>query len=495
MLVIPLPNRPNWRNPPWVTLCLIISCVLIYFGFQLPGERAANEGIKLYQSAGLGDIELPRYQAFLQRAGAKPEADAVEQALAEGSQHAGWVHAVLASLDNQDFQRQLQQDLAQHTEQHLYADWQRNRKQFDLLWAKNFTWKYALHPRAPTTAQVFMQMFMHGSIDHLVGNMVILFMVAYTVEALIGGGLFLLLYVLAGVCATLPDLIWPGTAGSISLGASGAIAGVMAMFVMLYGLRKVRFFYWIVVYFSTMRAPAILVLPWWLAHEVWQRLGDPESHVNYWAHFAGLCSGTVFIAVYRLYKQGKTAEALEVDDRAKAHALQRELADDQMRKMEFAAAARSYISLFDQDISQPEPGLLAFRAACMQPDPNVLQEAAFRLFQAAQLTSVDQHAADTAKAWQMARQQNLKLPQLSLKQWVRLLSAWIAASKLDEAEQLLARLISREGDHIQLLPALVYKLGMAHRVRGDKTRSLAAWTLLKKHFPESVEARMAGQAS
>ena len=104
-------------------------------------------------------------------------------------------------------------------------------------------------------------MFLHDGSEHLIGNMVILFLVGFTVEAVIGPMRYLAFYLLSGLCSVM--LFWgiyPDSQIPL-VGASGCVAGVMGMYSALFGIQKIRFFYIILFYFGYARLPAIRVVP------------------------------------------------------------------------------------------------------------------------------------------------------------------------------------------------------------------------------------------
>src|SRR5690606_35880873 len=87
--------------------------------------------------------------------------------------------------------------------------------------------------------------FLHGGWGHIIGNLLFLCLLGYTVEKALGPGRFLLAYL---VCGVLSGLMYTGfSLGSQVplVGASGSISGLMGMYVAIYGLRKIRFFYFI----------------------------------------------------------------------------------------------------------------------------------------------------------------------------------------------------------------------------------------------------------
>ena len=94
-----------------------------------------------------------------------------------------------------------------------------------------------------------------------------LFIFGFALEIALGRWVYLGLYLLSGVASHLLwwalDPVWV-----TGVGASGAISGLMGMYIGVYGLRKINFFYWLIFVFGTVRWPALAILPVWLANEL-----------------------------------------------------------------------------------------------------------------------------------------------------------------------------------------------------------------------------------
>ncbi|AOX99561.1 rhomboid family intramembrane serine protease [Jeongeupia sp. USM3] len=482
MLILPLPAQPDWRRPPWVTLLLIVACCVIYFGCQYHDDARRTRAFEHYHAAGVAEIELPRYLAELERRG---EQALLTELRADGD---GLSPRTLMALQGDpDFLQRLGTDQVIGPAMPEYAAWRAGRAGFDRLYRQVFTDRFALRPAAPTPLAALMHMFMHGSVDHLLGNMAILFIVGYTVEVALGGGVFLLFYLIAGFGAAIPDLIGGAPRYSVSLGASGAIAGVMAMFVVLYGLRRIRFFYWFVVYFNTMKAPALIVLPVWLLTELWMKLSAPESHVNYMAHFAGLLSGTALAAVYRFRRKGRSAARIESDDAAVRSLAQQRQAERWAADLQFDKAATAYAKLVQQHPANAEFVAAYYRTARLQADPALRRQAGLTVIGLAPAEPALRPAA--AEAWQAALAQRSALPKLAVSQWLRLAAGWLDDGDADSAGRLLQMLVQRAPAQ-PALPVLLYRAGKLFRRKGDVARADACWQLLTQHYPESDEARL-----
>ena len=143
-------------------------------------------------------------------------------------------------------------------------------------------------------------MFMHADWGHLIGNMIVLLVVGFVVEQVLGGWLFLVFYLLGGLGAAAAFCAFNPASAIPLLGASGAVSGVSGMYAAIFGLRRINFFYFAWVYFDYVKAPALLLLAVWLANEIFQQLVNVQSHVAYIAHIGGLVTGAALIGLARL---------------------------------------------------------------------------------------------------------------------------------------------------------------------------------------------------
>lgn len=296
MLIIPISRSPDWRRPPVVTLLLILVNCLIFFGLQSGDSEREAKALAYYASSSLAGIELPRYVAHLESRDDE-RADIARKALATD----GWP-VVLALMErDHPYMQRLRANEVIVPDDPDYASWLAQRQRYEKLAGSSMVDRYGFVPAESTFAGALGHMFLHGSFDHLLGNMAILFIVGYMVEEALGKRRFIAFYLIAGLGGVVLDWLVNGERVIPGIGASGAISGVMAMFVVIYGLRKIRFFYWVVVYFDFFRAPAIAVLPFWIANEVYQYLFNHGSNINYMAHLGGFIAGTALIAAQRAW--------------------------------------------------------------------------------------------------------------------------------------------------------------------------------------------------
>jgi membrane associated rhomboid family serine protease len=150
---------------------------------------------------------------------------------------------------------------------------------------------------------VFTAMFMHGSILHIGGNMLFLWIFGNNVEDSMGPVKFLLFYLLGGIAAAaLQIAIGPGSEIP-NLGASGAVAGVLGGYLLLFPRARVITVIFIIFFFTIVELPALLILGFWFVQQVLFGYFDlnsagNEGGVAYFAHIGGFVFGLLAIKLF-----------------------------------------------------------------------------------------------------------------------------------------------------------------------------------------------------
>jgi membrane associated rhomboid family serine protease len=145
---------------------------------------------------------------------------------------------------------------------------------------------------------ILTSMFMHGSISHIVGNMVFLWAFGPEIEDLMGRRGYLVFYLLGGLAATAGQLLADPTSTVPNLGASGAIAAVMGAFLVTYPRDRIRALLVIFIIVRIAYVPAALLVGVWFLTQL-VNLGaiahhpQPSGGVAYAAHVGGFIFGAV----------------------------------------------------------------------------------------------------------------------------------------------------------------------------------------------------------
>lgn len=142
---------------------------------------------------------------------------------------------------------------------------------------------------------LFTSMFLHGGVLHLLGNMLYLWIFANNVEDAMGHIRFTLFYVLCGVAAALTFGIIEPSSRIPMVGASGAISGVLAAYVLLYPRAHVRVIVPLGIIFYPMTVSAIVVIGFWFLMQLLSAaMSDPtQPGTAFWAHVGGFGAGIV----------------------------------------------------------------------------------------------------------------------------------------------------------------------------------------------------------
>ncbi len=143
---------------------------------------------------------------------------------------------------------------------------------------------------------IFTSMFMHAGWMHILGNMLYLFIFGDNVEDQMGHGRFLIFYLLCGVVATFAQMSTDPASEVANLGASGAIAGVLASYLVLFPRQRVR----VLLLNFVIPMPAILVIGFWFLLQLFSQAGSTATDgVAYMAHIGGFIAGLLLTFVFR----------------------------------------------------------------------------------------------------------------------------------------------------------------------------------------------------
>jgi membrane associated rhomboid family serine protease len=136
-------------------------------------------------------------------------------------------------------------------------------------------------------------MFLHGGIMHLLGNMLFLWIYGDNLEEDMGHFGFLAFYLAGGLGAALFQYLADPASLIPMVGASGAIAGVMGGYLLLYPRARVDVLFIFVIIFKIFPLPAWVVLGFWFALQLWSGVSTPTAGggVAYWAHAGGFFVG------------------------------------------------------------------------------------------------------------------------------------------------------------------------------------------------------------
>jgi membrane associated rhomboid family serine protease len=150
----------------------------------------------------------------------------------------------------------------------------------------------------PVYLTLFTSMFLHGGLAHIAGNMLFLWIFGDNVEDAMGHGRYLVFYLLTGGIASLTHVLVTAAVGANplipSLGASGAISGVLGGYILLFPQRRVR----VIWLYQVVTVPALVAIGIWFVFQLISgagMLGGNMGGVAYGAHIGGFAAGLLLV--------------------------------------------------------------------------------------------------------------------------------------------------------------------------------------------------------
>jgi len=146
-------------------------------------------------------------------------------------------------------------------------------------------------------------MFLHGGWLHILGNMWTLMIFGRGVEGRMGPGRFLAFYLFCGIVAGFAHVLSSAGSNVPTLGASGAIAGVLGAYFLLFPRARLLVVIPIFIYPLFFELPAIFFLLWWFAVQILSgtsalHLASAGGGVAWWAHVGGFLAGALFFPIF-----------------------------------------------------------------------------------------------------------------------------------------------------------------------------------------------------
>ena len=171
---------------------------------------------------------------------------------------------------------------------------------------------YGVVPADFSTPTLVSSMFLHGSWSHFIGNMWYLWIFGDNVEDRVGHGRFIAFYLLCGVVAALGHVAMDPSSTLPTIGASGAIAGVMGGYFVLYPQSRVLTLIPLLFYVEIIELPAVLLLGFWFVMQLFNAgviavtANSSSGGIAFVAHVAGFVAGLAGVFVFR--KRRRTTE-------------------------------------------------------------------------------------------------------------------------------------------------------------------------------------------
>jgi len=153
-------------------------------------------------------------------------------------------------------------------------------------------------------------MFLHGGWMHVLGNMLYLYIFGDNVEDTLGHGRYLLFYIACGIASFAVQIGFQSASTVPNIGASGAIAGVLGAYFLLFPRARVVTLLPLFVFFTVVEIPAVVFLGLWfllqfLSGTVSLGRSAATGGVAWWAHVGGFVAGVLFLKAFSIRRQGR----------------------------------------------------------------------------------------------------------------------------------------------------------------------------------------------
>jgi membrane associated rhomboid family serine protease len=487
MLIIPVHRALTRANFPWITVALVLANVFVFFGLQLRDGADIGNAYAFYAERGIGNREIPAYRAWVERKRGTRESARDANATRNDESAPGALFAIEADAP---FLAELEADRVITPDTDGFAEWKADRAEFDMLWYRNVTQRWVLRYSEIASKRMFGSMFLHGGIGHLAGNMLFLAMLGLLVEGALGSVLFLALYLVGGVGAALAALAWHWGQPGLLLGASGAIASLMGAYCVLWGTRKVRFFWWFFVVFDYVKAPALILLPFWLGWELLNLVWSGGSNVAFEAHAGGIVTGALLALGVRTlgWERSEFLDEDRVADETAASKLSLAKAEQHIGRLEIPAARALLEPLAERAPDDIAVAAALYRCARYERGAPRIDAAARVVLAMPVIGAVAVRAQkDVCDDYLKARGDRAIVP-ASLA--IVLASRWPAIGGGADAAKLLARVVEREPYAHGLEPACL-ALARALRERGESGAAVGILEQIVRTWPASAGAQKA----
>lgn len=293
MIIVPTEKQLDWRNAPIILCLLVLLNVMVFFFYQSGDTKKIIEAMTTYAGKDYLVHEWPVFEKYLE----EKQETALLKDYRQQYQDDEHDEIIADLLMREEFYTYLQKNYRTYFTPDYYAEWAPERTRLHAQLQSVSYIANGLRASDLRVSSFLSHQFLHGDIMHLLGNMFFLIICGFAVEAAIGHWRFLLFYLLSGIAAGFAQVASDWSSTTPLVGASGAISGVMAMYLAVFRLKKIEFFYWFFFFVGYFRAPALLILPFYIGKEIYSYHSDTESNVAFMAHAGGFVAGALLIGI------------------------------------------------------------------------------------------------------------------------------------------------------------------------------------------------------
>ncbi len=484
MIIIPHSGKMSWTNPPVITLMLILANCFVFFALQGNESEYYHQAQEHYFDSGLSGIEQEAYIKYLYDTGQEQKLAYLKEPKTDGHENEFIVQQEMRSDDT--FIIRLKSDEIITPQMKLYSRWKQLRQEYEDILGQSMTYSYGYKPAQGNILNAFTCMFLHGSLMHLVGNMVFLWLVGCMIEMGCNRLIYIMTYLLTGIIATLSFGLIYSDSFTPLIGASGAIAGLMGFYTILFARKKVGIFLSLGFYFTNTKVPAIILLPFWIGNELYQLFLGGPSNVAYTAHLGGLVSGALASLVQKQFLGG-VHEVVSEEELEDTVASLMEEGLQHLSDLDFINARRSFEEVLQQDQGNSKALLHLFHMEKQNPGHENFHATANKLLSTlCNFTNNEEECISIYNEYREAATQ----PGLSADIYMHIMGSLLKKGELEEAATILAYLLKSHAGFPQI-PGSLLTLAKAYHKKGVIPKASRCLQVLCRKYPDSNEYRIA----
>jgi len=274
MLIVPVSSGKRLKAWPYVTISLIAINMLVFIFSSAVLNRQYKQIAMLRQR--MWEIEKEYMAGFPFNR-----------------------NYYLSSDKNEEWDQQILQGAIIPQDSHDYQIWLDLYQEFQYSIRNLIFQKWGFIPSQFNLFKIFTSIFIHGSLFHLLGNMLFLWLAGANLEGDFGWKSYAVFYLISGYAASFFHYLVNIGSDIPCVGASGAIAGLMGAFMVRFYLTKIKFFYffWLIrPIWGNVRVPAYVCLPLWFIDQLFSAKSG-GSGIAFWAHIGGFAVGACIVVI------------------------------------------------------------------------------------------------------------------------------------------------------------------------------------------------------
>lgn len=483
-MFLPLDKKLDWHNPPYITLVLIALNVLVFSIFQTNDTVKFKDTYNYYMNSMLYEYELPIYIKYLKNNSQTNKANTINSVFLNKKNQHKLQLVIFDMLADGGFKKALEQNTLMTPSDTNYKHWRQLRDQFDHKLNHITGYQYALIASEPEFLDFFTYQFLHADWAHLIGNMIFLFIFGFVLESALTRPIYIASYLVAGVGSGLFYIVLDPNNASASIGASGSISGLVGMYTVVFGFRKIKFFYYLLVYFNYVKAPAIILLPLWLLYNLSLQLWGP-SNVNNLAHIGGLLSGSLIAFLIKRFTNLVDIDYVNENDDSDKYLSDYNKALDLVSKLEFEKASLIFQTLYATNPDDVNVQFQLYNISKHNPSSAMFHVQAQNLLS---ITKSDQESLKFLYNIYLEYKQIANPPQLSNDILFQIASKFIESAYSDEAEKIILLLLEQQPNYEKIPSGLAF-LVKYYKSQSNEPKMLQYFEILKNNYPASYDAK------